>query len=141
MFCRAGALSVVTLACVICIFAESNGAEEKVKPRVRLEPRTAAKKHSSPEDGPVSLGLVFDSSGSMKGRLDSSVEALKQFFLTAIPGDEFFVVQFADEAHSLGGFTESPEEIYSRLGTVQARGWTALLDAVALSTHRRGTAA
>ncbi len=88
------------------------------------------------EEGPISLGLVFDSSGSMKNRIDASVEALKQFFLTTIPGDEFFVVQFADQARLLGGFTTSPDEIYARLGVVQANGWTALLDAVALSAHQ-----
>jgi Ca-activated chloride channel homolog len=89
----------------------------------------------SQEDGPVSLGLLFDSSGSMKNRIDSSVEALKLVFRTTIPGDEFFVVQFADQARVLGGFTKDPEEIHRRLGFVAAKGWTALLDAIALSTH------
>src|SRR5262245_22009113 len=44
------------------------------------------------EDAPVSLGLLFDSSGSMKNRIDTSVIALKEFFQTTIPGDEFFVI-------------------------------------------------
>jgi len=88
------------------------------------------------EESPVSLGLLFDSSGSMKNRISASVEALREFFKTTIAGDEFFVVQFADQAQLLGGFTPSPEEIFSRLGMVQARGWTALLDAVAMSTHQ-----
>jgi VWFA-related protein len=88
------------------------------------------------EDGPVSLGLLFDSSGSMKNRIAASVKALKLLFRTTIPGDEFFVVQFADRAHVLGGFTTEPEEIHQRLGFVEARGWTALLDAVALGSHQ-----
>jgi Ca-activated chloride channel homolog len=92
------------------------------------------------EESPVSLGLLFDSSGSMKTRIDGSVQALKEFFPTTIPGDEFFLVQFADQARLLGGFTTEPEEIYRRLGYVQARGWTALLDAVALSAHQMKTA-
>ncbi len=87
------------------------------------------------EESPISLGLLFDSSGSMKNRISASVEALKEFFKTTIPGDEFFVIQFADQARSLGGFTTKPEEIFARLGFVQPRGWTALLDAVAMSTH------
>ena len=94
----------------------------------------------SQEDGPVSLGLLFDSSGSMKNRIDSSVAALKLLFQTTIPGDEFFVVQFSDQARVLGGFTTNPEEIQRRLGYVQAKGWTALLDAIALSTHQMRTA-
>ena len=95
----------------------------------------------SQEDAPVSLGLLFDSSGSMKNRIASSVEALRLLFQTTLPGDEFFVVQFSDQAHLLGGFTRSPDEIQRRLGYVQARGWTALLDAIALSSHQMRSAA
>ena len=90
----------------------------------------------SQEDAPVSLGLLFDSSGSMKNRLSASVDALKLIFQTTIPGDEFFVVQFADRARLLGGFTTQPEEIHRRLGVVEAKGWTALLDAIALGTNQ-----
>ena len=95
----------------------------------------------SREEGPVSLGLLFDSSGSMKNRLDGSVEALKQLFKTTIAGDEFFVVQFSDQPRLLGGFTKDPDEINRRLGIVQAKGWTALLDAFALSVHQMRSAA
>jgi Ca-activated chloride channel homolog len=94
----------------------------------------------SQEDGPVSLGLLFDSSGSMKNRIDASVEALRLVFRTAMPGDEFFVVQFADKAQLLGGFTTDPEEIHRRLGFVEARGWTALLDAIAVGSHHMKSA-
>jgi len=90
----------------------------------------------SQEDGPVSLGFLFDSSGSMKNRIATSVTALEQFFLTSIPGDEYFLVQFSDQAHLLNGFTPEPETIKRSLGGVQAHGWTALLDAVALATHQ-----
>lgn len=94
----------------------------------------------SHEDAPVSLGLILDSSGSMKTRLDASVEALKLLFETTMPGDEFFVVQFADRPRLLGGFTTQPEEIHSRLGYIEARGWTALLDAIALGDHQMRSA-
>ena len=87
------------------------------------------------EEAPVSLGLLFDSSGSMKSRMEGSITALRHLFQTAMPGDEFFVVQFADQAKLLGGFTSDPEEIESRLSFVEPKGWTALLDAVALGTH------
>ena len=90
----------------------------------------------SQEDAPISLGLLFDTSGSMKGRLDASVQALKLLFQTNMPGDEYFVVQFADKAHLLGGFTTLPDEIHARLGMVHAQGWTALLDAMAVGAHQ-----
>jgi Ca-activated chloride channel homolog len=88
------------------------------------------------EESPVSLGLLFDSSGSMKNRIDGSVESLRQLFQTTIPGDEFFLVQFADEARLLGSFTTNSDDIFHRLGFVQAKGWTALLDSVALASHQ-----
>ena len=87
------------------------------------------------EEAPVSFGLLFDSSGSMKSRLEGSIAALKNLFLTTARGDEFFLIQFADQARLLGGFTPDPDEIQRRLGFVEAKGWTALLDAVAMGTH------
>ncbi len=48
------------------------------------------------EDVPVSVGLVFDCSGSMGEKLDRSRQAVAQFMRTANPQDEFFLVQFND---------------------------------------------
>jgi VWFA-related protein len=92
------------------------------------------------EESPVSLGLLFDSSGSMKNRIDASIESLRLLFTTTIPGDEFFLVQFADRARLMCGFTPDPEDIRASLGLVQARGWTALLDAMALGSHQMRSA-
>jgi Ca-activated chloride channel family protein len=90
----------------------------------------------SREEAPVSMGLLFDTSGSMKNRLAASMEAIRYVFQTTMRGDEFFVVQFADQAKALGGFTPAPDEIQRRLGLVEAKGWTALLDALALGTNQ-----
>jgi VWFA-related protein len=88
------------------------------------------------EDGPVSLGLLLDTSGSMKNRMEASVSALRQVFQTEIPGDEYFLVQFSDDVRQLVGFTRDPDVIDRRLFGLQANGWTALLDAVAFGTNR-----
>ena len=92
------------------------------------------------EDGPVSLGLLFDSSGSMKNRIETSAQALELLFQTTIPGDEFFVVQFSDQPRLLGAFTTEPDEVRRQLRFVQAKGWTALLDALALGAHQMKSA-
>jgi len=89
----------------------------------------------SHEEGPVSMGLLFDSSGSMKGRIESSIEALKLIFKTVTPGDEFFLIQFSEKPKYLCGFTTDPEVIRRALGHVEAKGWTALLDAMALGAN------
>jgi Ca-activated chloride channel family protein len=89
----------------------------------------------SQEDGPISLGLLFDSSGSMRDRLAASIEAMKLLFKTTFAGDEFFLVQFSDQAHLLAEFAPEPQGLFGKLGLVQARGWTALLDAIAMGSH------
>lgn len=94
----------------------------------------------SHEEGPVSLGFLFDSSGSMKNRIASSVDALKQFFRTSIPGDEYFLVRFSDEAHLVRGFTPEPADIFGQLVVVQPSGWTALLDAVVVGINEMRSA-
>src|ERR1035438_10420634 len=52
----------------------------------------------SSDDAPLSVGLLFDCSGSMGPKLKSSREAVAQFFKTANPEDEAFLVQFHDNA-------------------------------------------
>lgn len=87
------------------------------------------------EDAPLSIGLVFDCSGSMGPKLEKSREAVAQFFRTANPEDEFSLVQFNDTADLVQHFTTSLEEIQNRLTFTQSKGRTALLDAIYLSIH------
>ena len=67
--------------------------------------------HFASEDAPLSVGLVFDTSGSMGSKLDKSRQAVAQFFKTANPNDEFFLVQFNDRPETVVDFTTSLEEI------------------------------
>jgi Ca-activated chloride channel family protein len=89
----------------------------------------------SSEDAPLSVGIVFDCSGSMGTKLEKSRQAVAQFFKTANPEDEFFLVEFNDRADLVIKFTTSLEEIQNRLTFTQSKGKTALLDAVYLGLH------
>lgn len=89
----------------------------------------------SSEDAPLSVGIVFDTSGSMGQKLAKSREAVSQFFKTANPEDEFFLVEFNDRPELINGFTSSLEEIQNKLTFTQSKGRTALLDAVYLALH------
>ena len=91
-------------------------------------------------DAPLSVGLVFDASGSMGSKLNKSRQAAAQFFKTANPEDEFFLVQFNDRPTLVVPFTQNTEDIQSRLTFTQARGRTALLDGIyqALQNLRKG---
>lgn len=87
----------------------------------------------SSEDAPISVGVVFDSSGSMSDKIQKSRDALIEFFKTANPQDEFFLVDFADEPRMLCSFTSNIDQIEDSVTFLQPRGSTALLDAIYLS--------
>ena len=95
--------------------------------------------HFAAEDVPVSIGLVFDASGSMGPKLGKSRAAVGEFLKTANPADEFFLIQFNDRAQLLRGFTGRGEDIQDKLMFVESKGRTALLDAIylALSEMRK----
>jgi len=88
--------------------------------------------HFSSEDVPVSIGVVMDLSGSMANKIDKSRMAALQFFKTANPQDEFFVVSFNERAELSSAFTTSVDDIQTRLMFTAAHGRTALLDAIYL---------
>ncbi|MFN9460069.1 MAG: VWA domain-containing protein, partial [Acidobacteriota bacterium] len=88
------------------------------------------------EDAPLSVGLVFDASGSMGSKLQKARLATAQFFKTANPEDEFFLVQFNDRPELTQPFTTNTEEIQNRLTFTQAKGRTALLDGVYLALNQ-----
>jgi Ca-activated chloride channel family protein len=92
--------------------------------------------HFASEDAPLSVGLVFDTSGSMGSKLDKSRQAVAQFFKTANPEDEFFLIQFNDRPEMVVDFTTHLEEIQNRLTFTQSKGRTALLDAVYMALHK-----
>jgi len=86
----------------------------------------------SSEDVPVSIGVIFDMSGSMSDKVNKARQSAVQFFKTANPQDEFFLVSFNERAELTSRFTSSVEDLQSRLMYTSAKGRTALLDAVYL---------
>jgi len=92
--------------------------------------------HFANEDAPVSIGMVFDTSGSMGSKLARSRQAVSQFFKTANPEDEFFLVEFNDRPELTNDFTTDLDEIQNRLTFTQPKGRTALLDAVYMAMHQ-----
>jgi Ca-activated chloride channel homolog len=84
----------------------------------------------SSEDAPVSLGVIFDSSGSMSSKMDRAKDAVIEFFKTANPQDEFFMITFNDEPEEVTDFTSSVDEIQNKLVFAIPRRRTALLDAI-----------
>jgi Ca-activated chloride channel family protein len=86
----------------------------------------------SSEDVPISIGVIFDFSGSMSNKIDKAREAALEFFKTANPQDEFFLVTFNERAELTSTFTNSVEDLQSRMMVTAPHGRTALLDAIYL---------
>jgi len=90
----------------------------------------------SSEDAPVSIGVIFDMSGSMSSKIERAREAVIEFFKTANPQDEFFLITFADKPEALSDFTSSVDDIQGKLVYTVPQGRTALLDAIYLGISK-----
>src|SRR3984893_449490 len=84
------------------------------------------------EDVPVSMGLVIDNSGSMRDKRPRVNEAALTLVESSNPQDEAFVVNFNDDFYlDLDkDFTNSIPELKEALERIDARGSTALYDAI-----------
>jgi Ca-activated chloride channel homolog len=93
-------------------------------------------KSFSSEDAPVSLGVIFDSSRSMSSKMDRAKDAVMEFFKTANPQDEFFMITFSDQPEVVNDFTSSVDEIQGKLVYTVPRRMTALLDAIYMGVSK-----
>ena len=84
----------------------------------------------SDEDAPLSVGMLFDESGSMSDKLQTSRDAGAQLLNALGKEDEAFLVEFADLAKVSVGFTSHTQAIQTALKNAQAGGLTAMLDAI-----------
>jgi Ca-activated chloride channel homolog len=97
-------------------------------------------RYFSSEDVPISIGIIFDLSGSMVHKIGKSQEAALQFVKAANPQDEFFLVSFNERAELMSTFANSVEDLQSRLVSSSAKGRTALLDGIYLGLSEMKTA-
>ena len=96
----------------------------------------------SDKDAPVSIGILFDVSGSMSNdKIRKARKALERFMATSHPSDEYFLIAFNSRAQLLMDRTRDSEAVLRKLTLVQPKNNTALYDAVYLGVERvtRGT--
>jgi VWFA-related protein len=84
---------------------------------------------------PVSVGIVFDTSGSMGAKLRPSRQLVEQLIKTANPQDEFFLIQFNDRPVLTSAFTADTGKIQDGLVFIQSKGRSALWDAIHLALN------
>ncbi len=96
----------------------------------------------SDSDAPVSIGILFDVSGSMSGdKIAKARHALERFINTSHPRDEYYLIAFNKRAQLLMDRTRDGEAVLNRLTLVEPKHNTALYDACYLGVERvtRGT--
>ncbi len=88
------------------------------------------------EDAPLSIGIVFDLSGSMSSKFVRARKALSEFLRTCNPQDEFFVVGFNDRPAVLVDYTSDVEDVEARMVMLRPENRTALIDAMYLGVNK-----
>ena len=87
------------------------------------------------DESPVSVGIVLDSSNSMRNKIDSARQAIRAFLRLSLPEDEFFLITVQDQPELVHAFTSDHNEITQELANIQPRGWTALYDSIYLGIN------
>jgi Ca-activated chloride channel homolog len=85
------------------------------------------------EDVPVSMGLIVDNSGSMRLRRNKVETASLQMVKASNKLDEIFIVNFNDDAFLDVEFTSDIKKLEEGLTRLDARGGTAMYDAISMS--------
>ena len=85
------------------------------------------------ENAPLALGILIDNSGSMRPKRQKVNEAVLNLVRSSNPGDEVFVVNFANKYYLDQDFTDDVAKLTAALNRVEARGTTALYDAIVAS--------
>jgi Ca-activated chloride channel family protein len=90
----------------------------------------------SAEDTPVSLGIVFDISGSMKDKIGTARDAAVTFLKTGNPEDEYFLEVFSNRPQVAEDFTSDISKLQNKLVFQNTNGMTAMYDAVYVSLEK-----
>lgn len=88
------------------------------------------------ESSPVSIGLVFDSSSSMKDKTPRARKSATEFLNGGSPEDEFFLVLFSSRARLANDITHDIREIQNKIAMKEPHGSTALLDAIYIGLEK-----
>jgi len=87
-------------------------------------------------DIPTTIGIVLDSSGSMRSKMRTVEEAVNLFLDQNNPQNELFLVRFDDEVELEEDFTREAQDIRDTIGNIVVKGGTALYDAVYLAVEK-----
>jgi len=92
--------------------------------------------HFTQESAPISVGILFDISGSMKDNIHTARNSVVRFLESGNPDDEFFLVTFNQKTTLVQSFTHQSSNIQNQVSFSQPAGRTALYHAVYLGLEQ-----
>ena len=78
----------------------------------------------------LSVGVLVDTSGSMRHKLQQALQTVREVSLALGPQDEMFLITFNDDVDVRQKFTKNPEDIQRALRGVRSGGETSVYDAL-----------
>ncbi len=91
------------------------------------------------EDGPISVALVLDFSGSMTNKAEFVMQAVDEFFQNANPQDDYYVIAVSDRPIMVANASQSENTILAHLANIPPHGMTALYDSIYLGVNKLRT--
>ena len=88
------------------------------------------------DDVPSTVGVVIDSSGSMRDKFDLVTDATHLFLSMNNPENELFCISFKSQVRLEEDFTHDVYDIYDALDNMILSGGTALYDAIYLAVEK-----
>ena len=89
---------------------------------------------------PISVGVLVDSSGSMRHKLQQALQTVREIALALSPQDEMFVVSFNSDVEVRRHFTTNMQDVQRSLRDIKAGGETAAYDAIQVAMDEMKTA-
>src|SRR5262245_32176094 len=78
----------------------------------------------------LSVGVLIDTSGSMRHKLQQALQTVREVSLALGPQDEMFLMTFSDDVDVRQRFTKNPEDIQRALRGIRSGGETSVYDAL-----------
>jgi Ca-activated chloride channel family protein len=88
------------------------------------------------EEAPASIGVVFDTSGSMVDKIDDVQDAVKHFVDLVNPSDDIFLIRFSSDVQLVADFTNDRKRLSRAVDRLRPRGATLLYDATAQALEK-----
>ncbi len=88
------------------------------------------------EDGPISVALILDFSGSMNNKHEFVLQAVEEFFQNANPEDDYYVIAVSDRPMLVADASQSENTILAHLAAIEPHGMTALYDSIYLGVNK-----